>query len=64
MIKEIEYDTSSEPTTPINIAELHQAEQEILDKLPGVLELSSQLTTRISKYIKGASIQIDFGAQA
>jgi DDE superfamily endonuclease len=64
MIEEIEYDISSEPTTPVNIAELHQAEQEILDELPGVLELSPQLTTRISKYIKGASIQIDFGAQA
>ncbi len=53
-----------EPTTSIDVKKIHQFGQKILTDLSNVSELSPQLATRISKYIKDATIRIDFGAQA
>lgn len=65
MFEEIEpLSDSEEPTTPIDVKEIYKFGQEILMDLPDASELSPQLATRISKYIKGATIRIDFGAQA
>jgi DDE superfamily endonuclease/Tc5 transposase DNA-binding domain len=61
---EVISDVFEDPTTPTDPQELYCFGQEILDELPNASELSPQLSTRIQKYIKGASVRIDFGAQA
>ena len=59
----MEYNINNESTTSVDITKIHQTGQQILFKLSNVIELFSQLTTCIRKYVKDTSIQIDFGTQ-
>jgi DDE superfamily endonuclease len=64
MLEEMEpEDEEDGPVTPTGVKELHQFGTEILEELPDALKLSPTLALRIRKYIKGATIRIEFGAQ-
>jgi DDE superfamily endonuclease/Tc5 transposase DNA-binding domain len=51
-----------DPPTPINVTQLWSAGEDLLNSL-AVSDISPLLRTQIEKYIRGASIRIDFGEQ-